>query len=370
MADIQSLIIYIGALLLTIIICILYKHTVIHNCFSKLVFLVFMVMPFSVVAGIRDSVGTDYKNYVDIINMLDSFSFYQCFQQKITEVGFALFTKASLLIVHDCKFVFFTTSFLTLFVAFLAFDKIKNEGSMYLSIVIYYLMFYHQSLNIMRQGIAVSFIILALVLISEGKTKRGLLSIIIAVLFHTSAIICIIFLLLYYISKVLKTQRMGWKKTVFYIGIIVSPVIISKLVDVGLNLAIFSHYTYYVSKNSFAGIGIGTLLEALILILPSFALPYLSWRNSEDDVFDLYYLRNVIIMFFPFSIVGYFAAWASRLNLYTLCCFTIFLPLLFARNYSSKNIRIIKVYYVVLIIIRYINSYLIMNYGGTFPYHW
>ena len=128
--------------------------------------LIIICMPLSLVAGLRENVGTDYENYVEIIDAMKNYDYGSILKGEtpaFIEPAFILLTKFCTSISPDSHFLpFFAYTFLTLFFSLLGFDRFGKKVNLPLAILLFYFIYYHVFLNIIRQGIAVALLIFSI----------------------------------------------------------------------------------------------------------------------------------------------------------------------------------------------------------------
>ena len=150
----------------------------------KNVLYVLSFMPFFLVSAFRYGVGTDYLRRYS----LDFVKIYQGYSVNNLEIGFILLNKLTMLITNKPFLMFFITSFLIN--GFIFWTICKESKDKILSICIFFLLgFFFNSLNIMRQYSALSFIFIGFYYLLRNKKILFLLSVIIASFFHSSAFV-------------------------------------------------------------------------------------------------------------------------------------------------------------------------------------
>lgn len=187
-ADIKSMGIYGGTLALTLLLSFLYNRQTLNRKWKELLWVAVIALPLSILGGLRSGIGTDYFNYCKIFQLI-SFRSLSGLADVRLEYGFVLLVKGVQLITSSYAVCFFVIQFITLFAAFYCFSKLRSKMDMTIAVLLYYLICYHQSLNVIRQSLAVSFVMLALVYFTEKKYIFYAACNLLAVLFHYSAIV-------------------------------------------------------------------------------------------------------------------------------------------------------------------------------------
>src|ERR1035437_7444476 len=135
------------------------------------------------IGGLRGiSVGTDTINYKDL---------YSGVELKGFEVGYYYLNDYIISHGYNFQIMIFISMLLCLFPVFFVVNRISSRPL--LSITLYVLLyFYFNSFNVMRQSIAISVFFLALYFLQKNNKFGYFISIIIAALFHTTALIVLV----------------------------------------------------------------------------------------------------------------------------------------------------------------------------------
>ncbi len=155
-------------------------------------------------AGLRDtSIGTDTKHFAmygfKYASSYESLSDFLMFFQK-GEFLYWIICWISANIFHNIGVSFFIYELLVVLPIYVALIKIKkSDNTVIFGMLLFYLLCYNQSLNLVRQSIALSFSILALVFLEEKKYFKVIFFTIVAFLFHMSAIIMFIIYAIYFV---------------------------------------------------------------------------------------------------------------------------------------------------------------------------
>jgi len=189
------MIVYISMLLLSL--ACMYEASKQADSKKKYLYCFLAFLPFLLVSGFRFGVGTDYirRYYVDFSRIIDG--------QEITnlEPGFYLMLKANVQIADKPYLLFFVCSLLIN--GFIFFVIAKESKDKILSVCIYFFLgFFFDSLNIMRQYLAISIVFIGYYYLLKDKSKGRIIffiaSVIVASLFHSTALITLALLLCNY----------------------------------------------------------------------------------------------------------------------------------------------------------------------------
>lgn len=157
------------------------------------------------IAGLRSqTVGTDVMVYVkpltrasimadDLANYFNTYWYdeWRNMYVKDYEIGFSLLVYLVAKLTKNLGAVLFIIQALTITPVYIAISRNRKTMPVWLGMLIYYFLFYNSTLNMMRQWIAMAFLLLAMQMLIE---KRGGLTVFFTLfgcLFHYSAVIAI-----------------------------------------------------------------------------------------------------------------------------------------------------------------------------------
>ena len=239
----ESLLIY---LTITIFVFLLYSVVVKSSINSSVKnFLIFIILGFfSLFIGLRYQVGTDYENYLRAVLEFDP-SFINYIQSGELEIS-VFFIRYVAVLINFPAFFFIMSAFLTLVFVHFAIKKFFVNDN--IAFFIYLLTFFPDSLNLVRQMLALSIILLAIGLIKQNKRIAALIAIIFAATFHTTAILAIAFIFLDYriYAGILKNKYI---KIVFLIVVFIGiPALVINLQNIIVffnNRGLLMNYSRY-----------------------------------------------------------------------------------------------------------------------------
>ena len=260
-----------------------------RNNFRKkqFVFVVFGIM--TLISALRAStIGIDLdlhyaKNYelISSVNWSDIPVFATL---KQYEVGYCYFTKLLTYISTDVQFYIIFTSVVIYGVHGYFFYKKSEDIILSSSLFMFFCLFY-MYMNIVRQAIAVSILLMAYLIFSESKKKVHnyvvfVLLVILASGFHSSAILCLVYLLF---------DKLKFTKIHMLLGIVVTALIYvgySSVYKFALSiLGGNDKYSSYLDSEEF-GVGYMNLqsIYYVIITLGAFLLGYyiLVWKDKTS----------------------------------------------------------------------------------------
>lgn len=231
--------------------------------------------PFLIVSAIRYKVGTDWPIYDEYFHAINEGT------KSFREPLFNLLNRAIYLFTNDSQFLFVAVAVITLSFTFVAI----YQQSKYIpfSIILYFLStVYFNSLNQLRQAIAMSIFLYASKYIWTRNWKKYMVWIIVAICFHISALIYIPVYFLY-------GYRAEIKKHIVLFGVVLVSMPVLKVVIISvLKLTPYAWYFDSVySENDF--LLAGFIVSTLILIF----LEYYNYIGNAGDDKTVHFMVNM-----------------------------------------------------------------------------
>ena len=292
---------------------------------------IYLIVTFGVlilVAGLRDpSVGTDLAgHYAKRYNMIGSYSWSQIPTFSATigyEIGYCYFTRFLHFFSSDVQFFVFATSFL-MCAAFGYFIYKESTDVVLSAELMLFNCFYYRFMTMMRQGLAISIILVAYTLLngSERKLKdyiKFALLILLASTFHSSAILCMLMIL---IDRLKFTK----KQIIFGVGAMVAFYLFyMNFYTVALNFfGTGNNYERYLTSatEGVGNINMQTIYNFLLAFVP-FLLGYyvLVWEKKKEkhlfkDDKNMYCLKkNESFLLYMVLIASTFNLLVFRMNI-------------------------------------------------------
>lgn len=156
---------------------------------SRLLRLIAVAIP-TIAVGLRVDVGTDYNSYVLLYQKFSEMSFSDLMAatgDEDLEIGYFALIKLASVFTNDPWLMFMLAASLTIGIAYLAIKRLSPKN-IPLTFLLYLLILVPFIMNGVRQGIAVSIIFFAYSYIIRGKLTKYVITVLIASLFHTSAL--------------------------------------------------------------------------------------------------------------------------------------------------------------------------------------
>lgn len=312
--------------------------------------------------GFRYNVGVDYAGHLGIYNSFLGKDFADIWSGS-GDVGMKLIIGTLAVNGLDAKIMFWIYGILTLYPIY-KINKNDDFRNLPFSMLVFNLTILPACLNIMRQGAAMSFVLLAFDYARHNaKMKKIIIAIAMAVILHTSALMMLPFLIVYWLSRKYNKRFWIWSLVIAVLLSIASVTFLSGILDdMGL-----SEYNYQlvVTKNMvlYGGAVMYDLVIYAIILLLSLLGQKKERKNTESKDF-----LSLIIGGTIFEYVGSATKFFSRISYY----FSIFQVLLIPellQNIDKKRTRfIMEVVCVAVLIGLFVFRCYVQGYYGIFPY--
>lgn len=320
-------------------------------------------------ASIRDlSIGTDVNHYVrPVFNTILKYGISDTYYVNIMEPGYVLFNYIVSIITSNFNVFLFILQFFVLFFSYKGI-KIISPKHPVLAYIIYILLYYNKSLNVVRQSMSLALTLFSLKYLFGKEKKKFYICIIIAFLFHRTAVI---FAFAYPLFYLLKSSNKNAKYiTVIFFILAIFLIIFFKdiflfLVDSGIVPTRYEKYmTYYFnSELNFEIIDLS--LNIFVMLIYILFSKCFKQKTEHSNFYFFMLLVDVFCL-----IIGARYSGANRLGLY----FRLPVLLFFLSNFSvfikePKNKEIASTILVLVIVITYwLYMYAYVNIGNTVPF--
>ena len=353
---------------------------------KKLLVFIAILLP-CILAGMRaDTIGTDVKVYVEplynAVKQSTSFSSYMNQRWYVIwrymyvskfEIGFTTLVYLIVKFGGSLGTVLFFIHALIVAPIYFGLKRMDKKYPIWLGMLVFYLMFYNTSLNMMRQWIAMAILFWGLSYLLTNKKKKYFIVVIVASLFHTSALMGFAIYFLYVYSQ---RKREYVKIANFRLDGSLAPVkvfIYGAIVLLSLNVIAVLLRTFGLAKYAGYIQGNGSIYlmpSQIILRLPIIILLIIRWKRmmAEDEltpfygsmlVLDLLASQLISINVYAFRIASFF----SEYNMLS------YSALVYAGNRRYRTNRYVTLFYVLAYMAYYwVYYYAITGTHATFPY--
>ena len=283
----------IGFALSTFLIAISEKK---HRNFFAFCSFFALLIPCLIAAFRATTVGTDVEVYVtrltDAAISSTSFSNFRGGSWSIGyrdqlisdyEIGFSVMLYFVAKLTHSLPAVLFTIQALVILPIYTALARNRKKMPVWLGMLVFYLLFYNATLNMMRQWIAMPFLLLAFQMLAEKKYLRCAIFSAVSLLFHLSAILVIPVYVVYWF---LQTQ----KHLVFQAGhvkitgrmlcaLVICMVALAAVLNLHIILRLLTALGIDRFNNYLEGNQISLMISQVVLRLPPIALMLFNWKQ-------------------------------------------------------------------------------------------
>lgn len=335
-----------------------------NNKKTAVVFCLIAILLPSLLAGLRiEGIGTDTLYYVkaNFKVAVASKSFQQFNNAYELELFYNLLVYFVSRFTNNIHVLYFLIQTIIMFFVYRACYNERKNVPMWLSFLLFLLLYYNRSLNMVRQSIALAIILYAYKYIKEKKLLKYIIFVIIASFFHKTALLSLI---IYFMVALIK----GKEKFLYKIFIL----LISILFLIGYQEIMFfligleiipNKYLFYVTGSQSTILLIELIRKIIFLGIFTLFGKALYKINEENHI--LKYFMNLDIVLY---LVGIYANYAQRISYY-LGYFDIFL-IAQLPNCCKKGVskQIIYALIVIFFVSYWLMYYVILGYDSTFPY--
>lgn len=338
-----------------------------NKLWGKLFFVLAVSLPILMATFRSVDVGIDVKVYVQpctrwAINSDSFVSYITLALSNGIEIGYALLTYFGANYLGGISGVFFLSAILIILPIYIRLLDYKEEIPVLISSLIYLLVFYNLSLNITRQSMALSILFFAFKYVEEKRYKKFVLFLSIAFLFHSSAILAIVYPILSVLSK-----GKDWRtKQILIVTILILFVsFYNKIFEFFIGLLFPENIDRYVKAFlqddtgyiSFWMIVINVFIVLCVLVSKQYLM-----KTNRYKLYILLALFNLIL----YTLTGYNGN-CFRYSLYFMIMVPKIVPLV--RYKISKNSRVLADMLIVAVFLLFwFNFNILTDSYGTIPY--
>lgn len=366
MNKLQSVLFYIIMFFLSIFFmkkvekCYINKDKI-KNVSGKIIFFTTIAIGIPIIiSAIRYKVGTDYNNYIDYYTVYSSLDFSNIIQNA-NELLFILVIKVAYLF-KEPQIMFAIVAFLTVFITYRAILNKKEKMSIALMFALYIFLYYMYSLNIIRQMLAVSIIFYSYKYIINHNFKKFFLCVIIATLFHTTALL---FLPFYFLFPKKENSN---KQLVFLARIIVILMLLIMLLNyettIGLITSIngFERFSLY-EEISTQRVNKQIIINSLVLVVIILFQKPLKKYDKDCSTYIFLYLIGYIL-----NLLGFISPYTKRIAYYFSISEIYLLSALPQITKNKEQKLVVTVLILIYAILMFVISTYTLNIGEIIPY--
>ena len=307
---------YIAMIIISILFLLISNKS--DNKTKKIICYILASLSFFLVSALRYDVGTDYlKRYVYDFNRIA-----QGIEVENFEIGFKVIIYFCLLFTKNANFLFILTSaIIIILIMSTIYSKSKN---LILSFLIFFLGgFFFDTLNLVRQYIAISIILFSYRFLVKEKTERKdyllfIILVMLAMSMHSSSIVAFAIILLN------KKMIMNWKWLIpICIGVLILNENLMNLIDWIIQNTRFN--VYLTGKMARGEVSVLFILEnflVYIFMYYIFSRNQKNMKNSKEDIL----LMNIQGVSLLVTVLGACHMQFARIALYFLIFQIISIP--------------------------------------------
>ena len=215
----------------------------------------------------------------------------------------------------------------------------------------------------LREGVAICLVVLSMIALRDKRLIISVALALLALFFHTTSVIC---LLIYPYMLIGRYSKMNYK---LIVGVIMMSLftIIGSLRETMLSwvtsIEALTRYESYLYRTDGLSLGLGNLIEFILLGLPAF-ISYNRCKYEDEKFFFKVYLLSYV--FFPFA---FLTQLFQRISLYFSISGVIVLPL----AYSKLDVKLRPLYlgvFIMFVLYRFVSFFFGSLYGRFYMnYH-
>ena len=276
-----------------------------------------------------------YYNYYDYISSISFKDIFQCNPYGF-ELGYVLLNKVSSLFFHNPQTILYLEAFICVLCT--SYFIYKNSQKMFDSLM-YFMCFGCMmfALSGFRQAIAMSICLVSIEFIKQKKILPFSILVLIACMFHQTALI-------FFISYFLINSDFKIKHISVLILFLLLVIVFNNEIIFIANNVFNRHYEGYIGS-SFNGI-MYVIIDLLIIVM---AIITKNENNNRNKIGI-----NMTILSLIFFILGYFVEISQRISWYFLYGTIVALPNLYTLIENKRNQEVVRLLFLIFAIILFI----------------
>ena len=323
--------------------------------------------------------STSYKGYMNS----SWFSIYRIKYVYEYEYGFTFLIYIFSKLFHSIHVVEFAVSSMIISLVYIGVIRYKSKSGLWLSMLVFYLLFYNTTLNMMRQWCAMAILIYSFKHLVACE-KKYLIYTMIALLFHITAVFGIFFYIIYnYIitNKVQGINQGGNNKRIKYyfkinkFKISVNKIIVILLVICSLAMVILvgymSPFLKFLGLTKYISYITGTykfVPNQIILRLPILLLVWIVRKKTliNKDIF--LFFATMLMLDLVFSQLAGITENSWRISVYFSIYNILFLPVICDSTIFRGSKLIFKFFLIMYLLIYWYYYFVLIGSHATIPY--
>lgn len=327
-----------------------------------------MVLPILLAAFRDEDIGADITVYVissfEMVQKMDSV------QQAVIDIQleplYVIVIYISSLITDKLWLALLLTEALIIIPSFSCFIKLRKYVPPVFALFVFYCIFYNHSLNLMRQSVALALILLAVAYMINGKKTQTAILLLLAVGFHTSAILGWTLPVIYFFSR---HYPLYSHKLMYILGSIIALVIsfsmstiLIKLISMGV---LDAKYIMYAETGVFeARVSKSTMVMKIMeLGILTIAIYSAGRRSPFLSFFFICGIINVM-----FGMTGAIVVYLSRISWFFEIVSFISIPYCFSKVKIIPNRKFLQLLLIITLCFYWWFAFVYSGETDTIPY--
>lgn len=329
-----------------------------------------IIVPALLAAGRTEEIGTDVNNYVvpiwNLTHTIDSSLLSTILAIGYIEPGYIVINWLVAQFSDDIFWLLLIIQLVILIPIYIGAFKLKKKLSPLWILFLYYCVIYNETLNLVRQSIALSFCFLALSFLFDNKDKIFIIISVFAFFFHNSAILMFIIYLLYlfcikgYVSKY----------RILTYGIIGLGIFCVFSFSILINIFV----QYGLLKGKYLAFAEGAFdghLSKVAFFFKIFSMLLVWWLTSKTRKINSLlkkFFKFVAFYDVLFCLMGATVVYITRISLYTQLVMFIILALLINGKQGVAKITSIKILFFLSGLFYWYFAFVVSGVSETYPY--
>lgn len=337
--------------------------------FNQSIFCIFgclSIFPVVAMYGLRYGIGTDYFPYERNYHTLHSAGVFEYFAKHAVNLGSYYVEPGYYALVHffpSYRSLLWGTGILIYSLLFMVIKDYSKEMSFAFALFIYLSSQFIYSMNGTRFSIAVCFVLAAYNSLIREKNIGFFLFIVLASLFHKTALIC---LAMFFLKQYKFNGINSLRNLLYFASILLFPLISSFLFRI---LRMFPIFVRYFTSPSYAPSasmrdGWTWILHIAVVIVPLLIVARKEIFVAENTSV----LFRIYMMELAFRMLGLYNGWYTRLARYADIALVLFLPLVVARVKNKNNRKLLYIYYTAWFVFYFAYYAIVNDQGDSLPY--
>lgn len=312
-------------------------------------------------------VGTDVMSYVYYAfeRIAERTSVFDVLKKSILEPLYELLCYISYRIFPDLHMLHFLTALIIVCCVYYFVKSFSKNISVSLAMLCFMLLHYNTSLNIVRQYLAIGFSLVALKAVFHRNKKTYLFFCVVAVFFHSSALVCFLYYPIYALLNKNKDKKA--RTAIILIAVILFLLVLKPTVTFLANIGLVPYqYVGYFSSNGESSILMQLLSRITTIILGIMFYKKMDKYDNRNHYLFCFLLIDAIIGLLT-PIIGP----GARLSLYFGIVQCVYIPELckvIVNNKNNSSKWLANLTLILALLAYWIFCVPIRNFGNTYPY--